>query len=260
MVLGGQAVAGRVTASSEVLGPIDRVDRLYRNHLGEVVLNASTPYAQPFGSGGSDQFAGQKDDPETGMKYFGARYYHATSARWISADSVLVHAYDPRSLNKYACVRNDPVNLVDRLGQWHECAYYSEGQCQWYYFDPTPHIQFWLHEGQDPYEGGGGGGGGSGGNGPWSTTWNYGRYDECKKEVISLGMSSDHLPSLEATRWIVDAYLVTQASPDILAAIWSVETDYAMTMIVRENKNSKGETWSRDWGPLQLNDYWRLDR
>ncbi|GEM_PF-4996523 len=167
---------GSTLAARRVTGTLSgnayaRTEWLHRKHLQEAVgadhwnmsgcTNCSWSWAcgEPFGSGGSDQLAGHKDDPETGMKYFGARCYHATSARWISADSVLAHAHDPRSLNKYAYVRNDPVNLVDRLGQWYECAYYSEGQCQWYYFDPTPHIQFWLHEGQDPYEGSGGGGG-----------------------------------------------------------------------------------------------------
>jgi len=150
---GGRAVARRVTGTSEVLGPIDRVDRLYRNHLGEVILNASTPYAQPFGSGGSDQFAGHKDDPETGMKHFGARYYHATSARWISADSLTARVYDPQSLNKYAYVRNDPVNSVDPDGRFR--------------LTPIVYIDIWdgvwpmedVRPFKDPYGLGGGGGG-----------------------------------------------------------------------------------------------------
>jgi len=168
--MGSTLVARRVTGTLSG-NPYAGTEWLHRNHLQEVVgadysnmsgctnCSWSWAYGEPFGSGGSDQFAGHKDDPETGMKYFGARYYHATSARWISADSLTARVYDPQSLNKYAYVRNDPVNLVDRLGQWYECAYYSEGQCQWYYFDPTPHIQFWLLDGQGPYEGSGGGGG-----------------------------------------------------------------------------------------------------
>ena len=37
--------------------------------------------------------------------------------RWISADSVLAQPYDPPSLNKYAYVRNDPVNWIDPDGK-----------------------------------------------------------------------------------------------------------------------------------------------
>jgi len=148
IMLGGQAVARRATGTSEVLGPIDRVDRLYRNHLGGVVLDASTPYAQPFGSGGSDQFAGHKDDRESGMKYFGARYYHATSARWISADSILVHAHDPQSLNKYGYVRNDPDNKVDADGRsWHYMCYGSgeDQDCHvWWEDDPLVLAAPWM--------------------------------------------------------------------------------------------------------------------
>ena len=92
-----------------------------RNHLNQVVqgdLTDQSPllYAHPFGSGGSDQFPGQKDDPESSLKDFGARYYNPAMARWTSPDSIMSHTYDPQSLNKYAYVRNDPINLADPTG------------------------------------------------------------------------------------------------------------------------------------------------
>jgi RHS repeat-associated protein len=61
-----------------------------------------------------------KERDGNGLDYFGARYYDGSAYnatfRWISADSLAAHTYDPPSLNKYAYVRNDPVNLVDPDG------------------------------------------------------------------------------------------------------------------------------------------------
>jgi RHS repeat-associated protein len=53
-------------------------------------------YALPFGSGGNDQFAGHKDDPESGLHYNLARSYNPIMSRWPSADSVTQNIYvDP---------------------------------------------------------------------------------------------------------------------------------------------------------------------
>jgi RHS repeat-associated protein len=113
--------------AAALLSPTHACRRL-TNHLQEVVgadysnLVGGAPgwswkHPQPFSSGGSDQFTGHKHDSETGLKYFGARYYHESAARWTSPDAVLYHRYDPQSLNKYAYVRNDPVNLADSDGK-----------------------------------------------------------------------------------------------------------------------------------------------
>ena len=69
-------------------------------------------------AGGSDQFVGQKGGWRNGLEYFGARYYNPSLMRWNSADSMTTHVYDPQSLNKYAYVRNNPVNLVDKNGMF----------------------------------------------------------------------------------------------------------------------------------------------
>jgi hypothetical protein len=50
-----------------------------------------------------------------------ARYYDPATSRWAAADNVTTRVYDPQSLNKYAYVRNDPVNLIDRDGRSPEC-------------------------------------------------------------------------------------------------------------------------------------------
>lgn len=45
-----------------------------------------------------------------------ARYYDAAQGRFISPDSTVPNAVDPQSLNRYAYVRNNPVNLADPTG------------------------------------------------------------------------------------------------------------------------------------------------
>ena len=62
-------------------------------------------------------------DPETGLDYFGARYYSSGTARWMLPDwSAVPEAVpyadmsNPQSLNLYTYVGNNPVNSVDADG------------------------------------------------------------------------------------------------------------------------------------------------
>jgi RHS repeat-associated protein len=126
--MGSQLIARKVTGT-DANGPINRIETLHRNHLNEIGGTDTfypgsggrgsliRTYQKPFTSGGTDQFLGQKDYPESELKDFGARYYQYRLSRWTSPDSILSHPYDPLSLNKYAYVRNDPVNLVDPDGR-----------------------------------------------------------------------------------------------------------------------------------------------
>ncbi len=45
-----------------------------------------------------------------------ARYYDAGTGRFISADPIVQAPNDPQSLNRYAYVRNNPLNLTDPSG------------------------------------------------------------------------------------------------------------------------------------------------
>jgi RHS repeat-associated protein len=62
-------------------------------------------------------FTGKKLDDETGLVFFGARYYNPKLGRFITADSVVQSPYDPQTLNRYSYCNNNPVNLVDPTGQ-----------------------------------------------------------------------------------------------------------------------------------------------
>jgi RHS repeat-associated protein len=69
------------------------------------------------------KFTGKKRDTETGLDYFGARYYSNGLGRWVSADwsaTPVPVPYadfgDPQSLNLYGYVRNIPTVRFDLDG------------------------------------------------------------------------------------------------------------------------------------------------
>jgi RHS repeat-associated protein len=64
-------------------------------------------------------FLTQKErDSESGLDYFGARYYVSTQGRFTSPDDFLndTDPYDPQSWNLYAYVRNNPLRYIDLKG------------------------------------------------------------------------------------------------------------------------------------------------
>jgi RHS repeat-associated protein len=72
------------------------------------------------------KFTGKERDTETGLDYFGARYYSNGLGRWVSADwssTPVPVPYadfgDPQSLNLYSYVRNIPTTGTDAEG--HQC-------------------------------------------------------------------------------------------------------------------------------------------
>jgi RHS repeat-associated protein len=62
------------------------------------------------------RFTGQALDPETGLYYYGGRYYDPHLARFISPDPFVPAPGNPQSLNRYSYTLNDPVNHVDPSG------------------------------------------------------------------------------------------------------------------------------------------------
>jgi|GEM_PF-4546258 len=61
-------------------------------------------------------FTQQMLDDETGLYYYGARYYDPMLGRFISADSIVQAPLDPQTLNRYSYCRNNPVLFVDPSG------------------------------------------------------------------------------------------------------------------------------------------------
>jgi RHS repeat-associated protein len=71
------------------------------------------------GYGGNDtlrQKFTEKRDIETGLDYFGARYYSPVQGRFSSADSFGGSGWNPQTLNRYAHVQNNPLAFSDPTG------------------------------------------------------------------------------------------------------------------------------------------------
>ena len=54
------------------------------------------------------------------------------------------------------------------------------------------------------------------------------------------------------------AYVTFGVDPAIVSAIWYTETNYSTGMSPTVNRDENGNKTSTDWGPLQLNDYYKL--
>ena len=59
------------------------------------------------------KYTGREDDG-TGLYYYRARYYHPGLQRFISEDPI---GFNGGDVNLYGYVGNDPLNLIDPLGQ-----------------------------------------------------------------------------------------------------------------------------------------------
>jgi RHS repeat-associated protein len=73
-----------------------------------------TPGDQP------KRFTGKERDPETGLDYFGARYYGSKIGRFTTVDPVYTwreNLVDPQRWNRYAYARNNPLRYVDPDGK-----------------------------------------------------------------------------------------------------------------------------------------------
>jgi RHS repeat-associated protein len=90
--------------------------------FGEELLApaGSRTAAQGYTSGDSvrQQFTSKERDTETGLDYFGARYYSSVQGRFTSPDPLLASGRTgvPQSWNRYTYVLNHPLGLVDPTG------------------------------------------------------------------------------------------------------------------------------------------------
>jgi len=77
------------------------------------------PFGESWYSSNGNQFVftSYQRDSESGLDYAMARYYDSTAARFCSADPLGGQLDDPQTWNRYAYVRNDPINLTDPSGK-----------------------------------------------------------------------------------------------------------------------------------------------
>jgi RHS repeat-associated protein len=73
------------------------------------------------------RFTGKELDPETGLYYYGGRYYDPEISRFVSPDPFVQDPEDPQNLNRYSYVENDPINYTDPSGYFYNSAKNSGG-------------------------------------------------------------------------------------------------------------------------------------
>jgi RHS repeat-associated protein len=80
--------------------------------------------------GPRQKFTGKERDTETGLDFFGARYFSGAQGRFTSPDlPVDQHPGDPQSWNLYTYVRNNPLSMTDPSGNYACGTYVSADQC-----------------------------------------------------------------------------------------------------------------------------------
>ncbi len=63
-------------------------------------------------------FTGKQFDSESGLYFFGGRYYNPAIGRFVTADIFVPYPENPQTFNRYTYVYNNPVNLIDPTGHF----------------------------------------------------------------------------------------------------------------------------------------------
>ena len=68
----------------------------------------------------ASRYTGKEKDTESGLDYFGARYYGSNMGRWMSPDPSNwgVDFYYPQTWKHYSYVGNNPLSNTDPNGLW----------------------------------------------------------------------------------------------------------------------------------------------
>jgi RHS repeat-associated protein len=109
---------GNVRAVSDASGAV--VERHDYLPFGEECTTGACASNPQLGAGTPRKFTGKERDAETGLDYFGARYYGSKIARFTTTDPAYTMAenvVDPQRWNRYAYVRNNPLRYTDPDGR-----------------------------------------------------------------------------------------------------------------------------------------------
>jgi RHS repeat-associated protein len=118
---------------------------------GFVISHTSLGISGPlYDTRTESRYTGKERDTESGLDYFGARYYASNMGRWMSPDwsakqePVPYSKLDnPQSLNLYAYVYNNPLSKADPDGH-DTCGSSNGGVCDATQHAPTDgHVHAW---------------------------------------------------------------------------------------------------------------------
>ena len=116
------------------LAGIRRHDSLpFGEEIGAGVGGRTTAQGYSQSDGVRQHYTSKERDAETGLDYFGARYYGSTQGRFTSVDPAIESAKGttPQSWNRYAFAFNNPLRYIDPLGLWAyeiQYEYYQDGE------------------------------------------------------------------------------------------------------------------------------------
>lgn len=161
-------LVGEFQPQTSAPDPVDGLGTHYytADHLGTTQMEFAlggwpvwagqfSPFGQELDTGSTSmhyKFTGKERDSESGLDYFGARYYGSSMGRFMSADpsgAAFSAPDNPQSWNMYSYVQNSPLTSVDPDGL--DCVYLNSdnslnhvlsGDCasdtdSGYYFDGT---------------------------------------------------------------------------------------------------------------------------
>ena len=141
-VTGASFTGETVGSNSGQVGAVADTNYYVDDHLGTAQMELASGgwpvwqgHFMPFGGELPDdstamhyKFTGKERDAESGLDYFGARYYASSMGRWASVDWAtkptpipFATLANPQSLNLYSYVGNDPLSERDSDGHHQEC-------------------------------------------------------------------------------------------------------------------------------------------
>jgi RHS repeat-associated protein len=98
--------------------------RMITDANGQVISRHDyLPFGEPWtplSNADVRQFAGKERDAETGLDYFGARYYSSVRGRFTSPDLVDPSLTNPQTFNRYRYALNNPLRYIDPDGLYEE--------------------------------------------------------------------------------------------------------------------------------------------
>jgi RHS repeat-associated protein len=79
----------------------------------------------------TQRFTGKERDSESGLDYFGARYYGSALGRFTSPDTAPPDLSNPQSWNRYSYSLNNPLRFVDKDGDLYATLYRLQYTVTW---------------------------------------------------------------------------------------------------------------------------------